>query len=49
VKFVKDLEESENVKLVGDVLTHLIETDSHETDVRTTQLVGLLLYTKVNK
>ena len=45
----QDLEESENVKLVGDVLTHLIETDSHETDVRTTQLVGLLLYTKVNK
>jgi len=29
----RDLEESENVKLIGDVLTHLIQTDSHEADV----------------
>ena len=41
----QDLKECENVELIGDVLSHLIEADSHEADVRTTQLIGRLLRT----
>ena len=38
------LEEREDVELVCDVLSHLVETDTHEADVRTTQLVRRLLH-----
>ena len=39
----RDLKERENVEFVGDVLSHLVETDTHEADVGTTQLVCRLL------
>jgi len=37
------LKESKNVQLVGNFLSNLIETDSHEANVRTTKLVCRLL------
>jgi len=37
------LKQSENVQLVSDFLTNLIQTDSHEADIRTTKLIRRLL------